>query len=80
MPFAAALCWIPPVIRCLPKLTSVTGFTRKAVTACASAHLSPGSQVAPGQFPWFAGIGEAGCQHLPVVLDARKPSDLPALV
>jgi len=80
VPFAAALLLDPAGQSVPARSTPLTGFTRKAITACGSAHLSPGSQVASGELPWYAGVGEAGRQHLPVVLDVRKPSGLPDFV
>ncbi len=59
------------------KLTPVSGFTRKAVAAWASAHLIPGSVVVSDGLSCFNGVGDAGCVHQPVVVGNRKPRDLP---
>jgi transposase-like protein len=59
------------------KLTPVSGFTRKAVAAWASAHLAPGSVVVSDGLSCFNGVGDAGCVHQPVVVGNRKPRDLP---
>jgi len=59
------------------KLTPVPGFTLKAIAAWANAHLSPGSCVVCDGLACFVGVGEAGCQHLPIVVGGRKPKDLP---
>ncbi len=59
------------------KLTPVSGFTRKAVAAWASAHLTPDSVVVSDGLSCFSGVGDAGCVHQPVVVGNRKPRDLP---
>ena len=59
------------------KLTPVPGFTYQAIAAWAKAHLSPGSTVVSDALACFGGVSEAGCQHRPIVVGARKPKDLP---
>lgn len=59
------------------KLTPVSGFTRKAVAAWASAHLAPGSVVVSDGLACFNGVADAGCVHQPAVVGTRKPRDLP---
>jgi hypothetical protein len=55
----------------------VSGFTHKAVAAWASAHLIPGSVVVSDGLSCFGGVGDAGCEHQPVVVGKRKPRELP---
>ena len=68
---------MPTATRVHAKLTPVSGFTRKAVAAWASAHLAPGSVVVSDGLSCFNGVGDAGCVHQPVVVGNRKPRDLP---
>ena len=59
------------------KLSPVSGFTRKAVAAWASAHLVSGSVVVSDGLSCFAGVCDADCEHQPVVVGKRKPRELP---
>ena len=59
------------------KLTPVSGFTRKAVTAWASAHLAPGSVAVTDGLSCFKGVGDAGCVHQPVVVGEPSPAICP---
>ena len=59
------------------KLTPVSGFTHKALTSWASAHLNPGSAVVSDGLACFTGVTKAGCKHLPIVVGGRKPKELP---
>jgi transposase-like protein len=77
VPFVAAVSLDPAGNPVRAKLTPVPGFTLKAIAAWASTHLSPGSCVVSDGLACFAGVGEAGCQHLPIVVGGRKPKDLP---
>jgi hypothetical protein len=77
VPFMAAVSLDPAGHPLRAKLTPVPGFTLKAIAAWANAHLSPGSCVVSDGLACFVGVGEAGCQHLPIVVGGRKPKDLP---
>lgn len=77
VPFVAAVSLDPAGHPLRAKLTPVPGFTLKAIAAWANAHLSPGSCVVSDGLACFVGVGEAGCQHLPIVVGGRKPKDLP---
>ena len=77
VPFVAAVSLDPAGHPLRAKLTPVPGFTLKAIAAWANAHLSPGSCVVSDGLARFVGVGEAGCQHLPIVVGGRKPKDLP---
>jgi transposase-like protein len=77
VPFVAAVSLDPAGHPLRAKLTPVPGFTLKAIAAWANAHLSPGSCVVSDGLACFVGVGEAGCQHLPIVVGGHKPKDLP---
>jgi len=77
VPFVAAVSLDPAGHPLRAKLTPVPGFTLKAIAAWANAHLSPGSCVVSDGLACFVGVGEAGCQHLPIVVGGRKPKELP---
>ena len=77
VPFVAEVSLDPAGHPLRAKLTPVPGFTLKAIAAWANAHLSPGSCVVSDGLACFVGVGEAGCQHLPIVVGGRKPKDLP---
>jgi hypothetical protein len=59
------------------KLTPVSGFTTKAVTAWAKGHLSSGCIVFSDGLACFGGVSASGCRHIPLVAGGRKPNDLP---
>jgi len=59
------------------KLTPVSGFTLKAITAWAKEHLAPGSAVFSDGLICFEAVTEAGCSHHPTVMAGRKPRDVP---
>jgi hypothetical protein len=59
------------------KFTQLTGFTRTAIAAWASDHLSPQSTVVSDGLACFAGVTDARCAHQPTVVGSRKPKDLP---
>jgi transposase-like protein len=59
------------------KLTPVTGFTREAIEQWGQAHLEPGTVVLSDGLGCFAGVVDAGCDHLPIVVGDRKPRELP---
>ena len=54
-------------------LTSVKGFTLKAVAAWAKAHLAPGTEVYSDGLACFTAVTEADCTHYPTVMAGRKP-------
>ena len=58
------------------KLTPVSGFTLKAITAWAKEHLAPGSAVFSDGLICFEAVTEAGCSHHPTVMAGRKPRDV----
>jgi transposase-like protein len=59
------------------KLTPVAGFTREAIEQWSQAHLEPGTVVLSDGLGCFAGVVDAGCRHLPIVVGGRKPRELP---
>jgi transposase-like protein len=59
------------------KLTPVAGFTREAIKQWGQSHLQPGTVVLSDGLACFAGVVDAGCDHLPVVVGGRKPRELP---
>jgi transposase-like protein len=59
------------------KVNTVTGFTTKAITDWARAHLAPGCDVRSDGLNCFAGVIDAGCAHSYIVVANRKPRDLP---
>ncbi len=59
------------------RLTPVSGFTLKAISEWASAHLAPACTVLSDGLACFAAVTEAGCRHLPTVIAGRKPKDVP---
>lgn len=59
------------------KLTQVAGFTREAIKQWAQAHLATGTIALSDGLGCFAGVLDAGCRHLPIVVGGRKPRDTP---
>ena len=59
------------------RLTPVPGFTLKAVSAWAKAHLASGSAVFSDGLACFGAVTEAGCRHYPTVMAGRKPREVP---
>lgn len=59
------------------KLSLVSGFTSQAIGAWAKAALVPGTFVTSDGLGCFAAVADAGCFHIPVVVGALKPRDLP---
>ena len=63
------------------KLALVSGFTSEAVGKWAKASLAPGACVMSDGLGRFAAVTDAvtdaGCIHMPTVVGARKPRDLP---
>ena len=77
MPFVAAVSLNAEGHPLYAKMAPVPGFTRKAIGDWAKADLSPGCRVSSDGLACFAGVADAGCQHQPPVVGARKPRDLP---
>jgi transposase-like protein len=59
------------------KLNLVSGFTSQAIGNWAKAHLAPGTLVTSDGLGCFAAVSRAGCIHMPTVVGALKPRDLP---
>lgn len=59
------------------KLALVSGFTLQAIGKWAKASLAPGARVTSDGLACFAAVTDAGCLHMPMVVGARKPRDLP---
>jgi len=59
------------------KLNLVSGFTREAIGKRAKASLTPQATVLSDGLGCFAAVTDAGCVHMPVVVGALKPRDLP---
>ncbi len=61
------------------KLDIVSGFTSDAIAKWAKASLLPKAIVTSDGLGCFAAVTEAGCTHMPWVVGALKPRDLPGL-
>jgi hypothetical protein len=59
------------------RLTPVSGFTLKAVSAWAKEHLAQTSAVFSDGLACFGAVTEAGCTHHPTVIAGRKPKEVP---
>ena len=59
------------------KLTAVAGFTLQAIGSWAQTHLAPDTMVTSDGLACFAAVAAAQCVHVPIVVGARKPRDLP---
>ena len=59
------------------KLSLVSGFTLEAIGKWAKVNLAPGSRVISDGLGCFAAVASAGCVHMPMVVGAFKPRDLP---
>jgi len=59
------------------KLNLVSGFTREAISKWAKANLTPQTTVLSDGLGYFAAVTDVGCVHMPVVVGALKPRDLP---
>ena len=59
------------------KLTSVSGFTLKAISGWAKVNLAPNCSVSSDGLACFTAVTDAGCQHHPIVVGGRKPKELP---
>ena len=77
VPFVAAVSMSEDGRPLRIKLTPVSGFTLKAISAWAKAHLAPASAVFSDGLACFGAVTEAGCSHQPTVMAGRKPKDVP---
>lgn len=59
------------------KLSLLSGFTSNAIEQWAKNCLAPGTRVTSDGLACFAGVTQAGCIHMPTVVGAAKPKDLP---
>ena len=59
------------------KLTPVSGFTLKAISAWAKNHLAPTSAVSSDGLASFRAVTAAGCSHQPMGMAGRKPKEVP---
>lgn len=59
------------------KLDLVQGFTSDSIAKWAKASLLPTAMVTSDGLACFAAVTEAGCVHMPKVVGALKPRDLP---
>lgn len=77
VPFVAAVSLDAEGRPLYVKMAPLPGFTRNAIRDWAKADLSPGCRVISDGLACFAGVTDAGCQHQPIIVGARKPKDLP---
>lgn len=80
VPFVAAVSLTEDDRPLRVRLTPVPGFTLKAISAWASNHLAPGSQVFSDGLACFGVVTDAtaaGCRHYPTVMAGRKSKDVP---
>lgn len=77
VPFVAAISLTADDRPLRVRLTPVPGFTQKAISAWARAHLAPNSVAYSDGLACFAAVTEAGCIHHPTVVAGRKPKDVP---
>jgi hypothetical protein len=77
IPFVAALSLDEDGHPFRIKLTTVTGFTNKAISDWAKTNLTPDCAVLSDGLACFAAVTEAGCQHQAIIVGNRKPKDLP---
>ena len=59
------------------RLTPVSSFTLKAISAWAKEHLAPGSTVFSDGLACFGAVTEADCSHRATVMAGRKPKEVP---
>jgi hypothetical protein len=59
------------------KLNLVSGFTLDSIGKWAKASLAPQTRVVSDGLYCFTAVTEAGCMHIPMVVGALKPRDLP---
>lgn len=60
------------------KLSVVSGFTSRAIGEWAKTNLAPGTEVLTDGLACFAAVTGAGCNHMPMIVGAQMPRDLPA--
>ncbi len=77
VPFIAAISLTEEGHPLRVRLTAVSGFTLKAVSAWAKHYLAPGSAVFSDGLACFGAVTEAGCTHQPTVMAGRKPDAVP---
>ena len=77
VPFVAAVSLDTEGHPMYVKMTPVPGFTSKAISDWAIENLNPNCTVISDGLACFAGVIDAGCQHKPVIVNGRKPKDLP---
>lgn len=77
VPFVAAVSLDKQARPMYLKLHLVSGFTSQAIGSWAKANLAPGTVVSSDGLSCFAAVGSAGCIHMPTVVGALKPRDLP---
>jgi hypothetical protein len=59
------------------KMSRVSGFTTSAISRWTKKHVAAGSTVITDGLACFAGVTEAGCQHIAKIAGGRKPKELP---
>lgn len=77
VPFVAAVSLNAAGRPMYAKMSPLPGFTLKAIAQWAQANVLPGSNVLSDGLTCFAGVIDAGCAHSYIVVDGRKPRDLP---
>ena len=77
VPFVAAVSVTQQAHPMYLKLNLVSGFTLNAIGNWAKASLAPGTVVTSDGLGCFAAVVDAGCMHMPTVVGALKPRDLP---
>jgi len=77
VPFVAAVSVNEAGHPMYAKLSVVSGFTSLALGKWAKANLTPGTVVSSDGLGCFAAVTGAECLHLPTVVGALKPRDLP---
>jgi len=77
VPFVAAVSVDADGHPLYAKMSRVPDFTHKALAQWAAGALTPGCRVISDGLACFAGVADAGCEHLPTVVGGRKPKDLP---
>lgn len=77
MPFVAAVSLNRAGHPLYLKLALVSGFTSEAIGKWAKASLAPGTCVMSDGLGCFAAVTDAKCLHVPTVVGALKPRDLP---
>jgi hypothetical protein len=73
VPFVAAVSLTEENRPLRVRLTPVSGFTSRAVSAWAKANVAPGSAVLSDGLSCFGAVTLAGCRHQPTIMAGRKP-------